>query len=263
MIPKVITPLDKQCYDYYISNIGLDNPITIKNRLVQRINLNVKGQSRYAILVHPKNGNQDALIFYHGSRSIAWESLWITTSFLDTFDGTIIFGQAHGTIIEPYIHPKFGDVSYGELYFEIRDEDPQFQIDLEYTKLLVELLNGKKNIYFVGHSNGGIFGLLLALHTAPGTFMGIVSHMGGIGWDPHYYLNFSLIEKYSTESLPKIFIYTGEFDEYRAPSEQARDIFMGYDFPQVDFYLEPDAYHEYHSEIVDPILIKWFEQITH
>lgn len=249
------------CYNYHINQMGLTTPIKIRNRMVRRINFEIQGQQRCALVVDSINPNTSALVFYHGSRGLAWVSLLFKTNFLESFDGTIIFGQAWGDVLYPLIHPTFGGISYGELYFEIRDIIPQFQIDLEYTKYLVNILKSfSTNIYFVGHSNGGVFGLLLALY--PGLFTGIISHMGGIGWDPHFYLDFSLLDAFPVSTWPLLFIYTSEYDEHRIPCEQARNIFIGHDFPTVDWHLQSKTGHKYIASEAEPVFLTWFDKIS-
>lgn len=252
---NTITEEYLSCYKNYINQDGLENPIIYKNRKIHRINITINDQDRFFLFVPSVLEESKSIIFYHGSRSTAYEMVFITTNLLENFEGNIIFGQAYSDtpVLEPYIHPKFKDISFGDFYFEIRDYLPQFTVDLEYTKYLIDYLNNSSNINFIGHSNGGIFGLLLAVHIKPGLLNSITSHMGGIGWDSNYFLDFSLIDQY--DKLPKIIIYTGEYDEYKEPSEQARDIFMNYDFA-VDFYVEPKSKHEYHSGIVEPIILE-------
>jgi predicted peptidase len=252
-----------EAYNYYLNNSTLPESKFIYNgRKIHCINFEVLNQKRYFLYVEQFDSAHDAIIFFHGSRSIAYECAFDVTNLLVTWKGPIIFGQAGapGEIISPYIHPIFGDVSYGELYFEIRDEVSQFKIDLEYTKILINYL-GNRNIYFMGHSNGGIFGLLVMLHLHPSTFKGVVCHMGGIGHDPHYYLDFKYFEEFNPQSYPKILFYTGTHDEYRVPTLQAMDIFKAYDF-ETSLYIEEGIGHEYNHNVVENVVLEWIYGIN-
>lgn len=97
----------------------------------------------------------------------------------------IAFGQADGIQEYPHKHEHYDNhITHGELYFEIRDITNGFENDLEYTKMLIQDIKKNYNIdndriYFIGHSNGGVFGCLLTIHL-PNTFKAI-SHMGGKG----------------------------------------------------------------------------------
>ena len=246
----------KDCYTLYVENKLL---FEFRGRIVHRINIKILDQDRFFLYIGRDTvgeNNQKGIIFYHGSRSLAYEML-IATDFIKTFSGPIIFTQASGDIIAPYIHEKFGDVSFGELYFEIRDNLPQFTIDLEYTKYLIDYIKKTvKDIYFIGHSNGGIFGLLVLLWLPRNSIKAIISHMGGIGWDSHYYLDFKDWDKIPKEELPNILIYTGSEDSYKEPSLQAKRIFEAYDF-KVDLFIEPNTKHVYNKNVADRVILNW------
>lgn len=96
--------------------------------------------------------------------------------------------------------------------------------DILYTRALVGDMKDQykiNNVYFIGHSNDGVFALLLALYT-PNMFKGIVSHMGCIWYDPDVYFNFKIMrdDDYKTPLL----FYTGENDLHKIPCEIAYNI---------------------------------------
>jgi hypothetical protein len=76
----------------------------------------------------------------------------------------------------------------------------------------------------------------------PNTFTKIVSHMGGIGYDPYFYLNFNILK--DTDRKTPILFYTGENDIHRKPCEAAYEIFTGENFA-ADIYIEPNISHLY------------------
>lgn len=115
-----------------------------------------------------------------------------------------------------------------------------------------------QNSYFIGHNNGGVFALLLALYT-PNLFTGIVSHEGGVGYDPGLYLNFKLLQN-NDKRTPLLF-YTGESDLHKEACETARKIFLSEKFPVVDIFIEPELGHEYRPAC-EPYILRWFEIIS-
>lgn len=113
------------------------------------------------------------------------------------------------------------------------------------------------NVFFIGHSNGGVFALLLSLYI-PNMFKGIVSHCGGVGYDPSFYLDFKLLKP--TDNKTPLLFYTGENDIHRFPCEAAVNIFLGEDFPIVDIFVEKDIKHEYKSNC-EAYILNWFESL--
>ena len=67
---------------------------------------------RYYLHTVPKDTNKtyDLIVFYHGSRDIAWTQIleYTTLCEIDKDNYIIAFGQASGTISKPEIHPEFG-----------------------------------------------------------------------------------------------------------------------------------------------------------
>jgi predicted esterase len=241
---------------------------------------------RYYLHTIPKNTctiGFDLILFYHGSRDIAWTQILEYTNLLSINENYIVaFGQASGTINKPEIHPHYGYASFGEIFWEIRDLYEQFDEDLLYTRAIINDMKQKyqiKNVYFIGHSNGGVFALLLALYI-PNMFTGIVSHMGGIGYDPGLYLNFRLLQN-SDNKTPLLFYTgravsgftgysaepvsqreTGEYDIHKKTCESAREIFLGENFPIVDIFIEKDIGHEYLPNC-ESYILNWFASLNH
>lgn len=129
-----------------------------------------------------------------------------------------------------------------------------------YTRALVGDMKEQysiNNVYFIGHSNGGVFALLLAIYT-PNMFKGIISHMGGIGYDPDLYLNFNVM--IDNDNKTPILFYTGENDLHKIPCEIALNIFQKEKFP-VDIIVEKDIGHEYLPNCEEHIL-EWIQSIN-
>lgn len=219
---------------------------------------------RYYLHTAPKNSNDevDMILFYHGSRDIAWSQILEYTNLQSMEGGYVIaYCQCSGTIQKPIIHPDYGYASFGEIFWEIRHAHPQLDEDLFYTRAVVGDMKEQyniRNVYFIGHSNGGVFGLLLALYT-PNMFTAIVSHMGGIGYDPGLYLNFKLLGV-NDRKTPLLF-YTGENDLHRVACESARKIFLSEGFPIVDMFVEDEIGHEYLSTC-ESYILDWFESLN-
>lgn len=204
------------------------------------------------------------LIFFHGSRGNGmFYALEVTKLIEKTVnqDFLIVFGQAQG-VRRPdefvYPDPKYGGVAFGELYWEIRDNDPGFPQDLQYIQDVFSYVDAshkidKSQLYAMGHSNGGVFCCLLALHM-PNTFKGICSHMGGIGWDPGFYLDWSVLK--DTDRKTPILMVTGDLDEHRIPSEAGTTIFRDEGF-DVTFKMLENTKHCYLALIEDYVW-DWF-----
>jgi len=217
---------------------------------------------RYYLHTIPTQIDNDLILFYHGSRDIAWTQILEYTNLANLTNKNYItaFGQSSGTINKPVIHPDYKYASFGELYWEIRNTVLQFEEDLLYTKTIISEITSQykiNNIYFIGHSNGGVFALLLALYM-PNVFTGIVSHMGGIGFDPFFYLDFNILK--DTDNRTPLLFYTGENDIHKKPCEAARDIFLGENFTKVDIYVEKNIGHEYLASC-EPYMLDWFKSI--
>ena len=193
--------------------------------------------------------SHDVIIYYHGSRDIAITQSEYT-NLLSLNDKYIIaFGQASGEQCTPYVD-EYGFAAFGEIYWGLAGD--QFEEDLLYTRALILDLQDQyniNNIYFIGHSNSGVFALLLALYL-PNTFTKIVSHMGGIGYDPCLQLQFNQ----DARKTPILF-YTGEYDLHKEACESAKTIFISQGF-EVDLYIEQGLGHEYHHTC-ESYILKW------
>lgn len=260
-----ILPLYEQpIIDNKYNNI-VCNPIynDISKIEVNGIKKEIIVNDRYYLHAIPENvdDDYDLILYYHGSRDIAWTQVMEHVDLLKHKDKYIVaFGQASGVIEKPEIHKDYGYASFGEIFWEINDLKPQFDEDLFYTKAIVHNMKEQyniNNVYFIGHSNGGVFALLLALYT-PNMFKGIVSHAGGIGYDPNFYLNFKLLK--DDDNKTPILFYTGENDIHRFPCEAAVNIFLGEEFPKVDIFIEKDIKHEYISNC-ESFILNWFDSL--
>jgi len=169
-------------------------------------------------------------------------------------------------ILPPYKHPKYGGTSFGENYWEIMNFGTyisKFNEDLDYIEYICKQhfltlnSNAIKNekAILIGFSNGGVFSLQLAAER-PHLFKIVISVCGGIGWDHRYQLNFndaSLANDISKNKKCRILIYTGEHDEYKDPSEQARDIFLNSNY-DVDYICEQGLGHSFNNSVQKNIL---------
>jgi predicted esterase len=216
---------------------------------------------RYYLHTIPKKQEAiDMILFYHGSRDIAWTQIEYTNLLSIQDKYVVAFGQCSGTIQKPVIDPDFGYASFGEIFWEIRHGKPQLDEDILYTRAIVGDMKEQyniRNVFFVGHSNGGIFGLLLALYT-PNLFTAIAGHCGGIGYDPDLYLDFKLLK--DNDKKTPILFYTGEHDLHREACESAKIIFESEGFPIVDIFIETNMSHKY-SSTCEPYILKWFESL--
>lgn len=258
ILPLYVNPTINNTYNDIVCNPIYDDVSTIE---MDGIKKEVILNDRYYLYNIPDNNLQhDLILFYHGSRDTAWTQVLEHVGLLKNKNYIIAFGQSSGVVEKPTIHKHYGYASFGELFWEIDDLSPQFDEDLLYTKAIVNDIKTQydiKNVYFIGHSNGGVFALLLALYT-PNMFNGIVSHMGGIGYDPSFYLNFKLLKE--TDNKTPILFYTGENDIHKFPCESARNIFLGEDFPKIDIFVEKDIKHEYISTC-EAYILNWFKSL--
>ena len=72
-----------------------------------------------------------------------------------------------------------------------------------------------------------MFGLLLPIHL-PNIFTGIISHQGGLGYDPGFYLDFELLP--GDAIRPDILFYTSDIDVHREACEGGYMLFKNIDF---------------------------------
>lgn len=113
-----------------------------KGLKIKRVDLNLSSR-RIFIYTLPETltsttEEYDLIIFYHGARGNAYEQVVLTnlSSYL-TQNIITVYGQCSGEMMEPYIHPDYNHVAYGEIYWEIRDSDPLFQDEIEYTQSII------------------------------------------------------------------------------------------------------------------------------
>lgn len=140
---------DNPEYELELSKICL-NQTTIQTQHVQLMQQGVSINGHERSYVHTVSNNEegkDLIIYYHGSRGNAWMSALNETRWIEhSNDFIIVFGQAEGTVEQPHIHDHYKYISYGELYWEIRDNAKQFQNDLSYTDKIISDMKQKYNI---------------------------------------------------------------------------------------------------------------------
>ena len=227
-----------------------------------------------------RSKNVPLLVVFHGSRGNAlYMALEITRWIERTAefgDFVVAFGQAEispNHEVDPlvaaadpgnefaWLHPYYG-FTFGEKYWEIRDNDPKFKQDLAYTREIVETIEKDYKIdpnrkLYLGHSNGGVFCLQLMVHE-PRLFSAYCSHMGGIGYDPNFVIDFDVVKQ---EDKKPLLLVTGDKDVHLEPCRQAQEIFENEDFPAVDIIVQDDQEHFY-CPAVEPAIWEWFLKVT-
>lgn len=199
-------------------------------------------------------------LFCHGSRDIAMNCALSSTSLITTFGSDknyiVVFGQCSGIIQEPYIHKFFGKIAFGEIYWGITGVQ-QKEKDIKYIDEIVNYIDNnyliKKKI-IMGHSNGGVFVLLAAIYLS-NIFDAIISHQGGIGFDPLFGLDFDMIEDNSKKA--KVLFYTGSLDGHKSVCEIAHRVFLAEKYDS-SIYIKDELKHNYEKDC-EIVIKKWLE----
>ena len=222
---------------------------------------------------HQTDQKVKLILFFHGSRESAWNAALRDTRLIELSNTLyheknevllIAFGQARGKATKNFVKMhSFYDyqITFGEFYWEIRDYNPEFQTDLLYTthiidQLCTEFNVDKEFVYYIGHSNGGVFGCLLSVYL-PNHFRAICSHMGGIGWDPSFYLDFEKLKE--GDKKTPMFLVTSEFDVHLHPTKAAFNLYKGEEFPNIQMVVKPNTDHTYLPDI-EPSIWNFFHQ---
>jgi len=207
------------------------------------------------------NEDVNLLVFYHGSRDIAMNCILESTSLIDTFGNDknwiVTFGQCNGEIKNPYVHVGYGKVAYGEIYWGITGVQ-NMKCDIEYTRQLVEIMNTKYKInkkVIIGHSNGGVFSLLIPIYL-PNLFDFVISHQGGMGFDPLFGLDFELVN--INDNKPKILFYTGSLDMHKNVCEIAHNVFVAEKYDS-EIIIIDGLNHNYKKEC-ETIINSWLKK---
>lgn len=242
----------------------MDDRITKYNTYIEKFETCSSIQTEFGILekkytkdqryyyVHTPNhlSSNDVIFFLHGSKADALDKAINGTEWIKK-DAIIIFPESSGKKEQPSVHPHYGGLTFGEKYWEIRDYDEQFLKDINYIKEIADLYESQ-NKYLIGHSNGGVFACLVPLFL-PSIFKKVCSHMGGIGYDLAFYLNF---EKSNGIKTPMLF-YSGENDVHLNPCIAAKNIFESEGF-EVKLIVIPGLKHFYVKEECKKIMHNWF-----
>jgi predicted esterase len=201
------------------------------------------------------------IMFFHGSRDLHWEVALLSTNMLSKDFITIYLqgnNQGEYNLEEPHIHEGYGYITYGENFFEIRENVPNFNEDIEYIKLVKEDVIQKYkfiDFYAIGHSNGGVFVCLFPIYL-PNEFKALVSHQGGIGWDEWFNISFEKLDV--TSIKPSIYFYTGTEDIHKIPCIQAHKLFTNEGFDS-KLYIEDGLTHtwkKYHEDTIYEYLLQ-------
>jgi predicted esterase len=209
--------------------------------------------SRYGYYLKPHNDCQNLLLFYHGSRGSALGKALIDTKLLkyaSEYNMILFFGQCDGILEAPTIHPIYHHVTFGEIYWGIK-ESQNMKADIEYTKNVINHFKPQYT-YYIGHSNGGVFALLLAVYL-PNTFNAIISHKGGLGYDTQFYVDFDRLK--DDDRRTPILFFTSEHDIHRSVCEQAHTMFTNMDFPS-ELVVVPKDGHPYNSKY-EKFMLQW------
>jgi pimeloyl-ACP methyl ester carboxylesterase len=208
--------------------------------------------TRYGYYFKPHDKCTNLLLFYHGSRDCALNQALIETTLLKyatEYNMIVFFGQADGVLEQPTIHPIYKDINFGHLYWSIKESQNMIK-DIEYTKRVIEYFK-LPNVYYIGHSNGGVFSSLLAVYL-PTTFRAIVNHKGGLGYDTGFYIDF---DQLNDDRKTPILFFTSENDIYRSVSQHGYELFKNMDFP-CELIVMPDDGHVYNSEY-EKFILDW------
>jgi predicted esterase len=206
----------------------------------------------YGYYFKPSDDCQNLLLFYHGSRDCALNQALNETTLLKyatQYNMIIFFGQADGVLEEPTIHSIYKDINFGSLYWGIKESQNMTE-DLDYTKQVINYFKSP-NVYYMGHSNGGVFSSLLAVYL-PTTFRAIVNHKGGLGYDTGFYVDFDQLN--DGRKTPILF-FTSENDIYCTVSEQGYELFKNMDFP-CELVIVPKDGHIYDPEY-EKFMLDW------
>jgi predicted esterase len=217
------------------------------NIMIERVDLDGGRFYLYCVGEGDIVNEYNLLVFHHGSRDLAWNVALKSTLPKLLPNYIIVYAQASLEHLAktPSFHPAYGNITFGEIYWEIRDHLPEFVSDIEYTRNILSSIQTKYNInkiFSLGHSNGGVFNLQLAIHM-PNIFTCIISHMGGIGFDVMYRLDFDRLPVDGRST--SIHLITGEYDEHRMPSIIAKRLFDGEGFPTAEVVEYPNTPHQY------------------
>ena len=213
--------------------------------------------SRYGYYIVPPTYECGVLFFYHGSRGIALAKALVDTQLLkyaSVYRTIIFFGQADGVIEAPHIQPIYNHITYGEIYWGIRSAQ-NMESDFEYTNNMISYFKSHyhaQNFYYIGHSNGGVFALLLSVFL-PNSFTAIVSHKGGLGFDKLFYLDFDRLKE-SDRRTPILF-FTSEHDIHRPVCEQAHELFTNMEFSS-ELIVAPHDGHVY-NHVYEKDMLDW------
>lgn len=168
------------------------------------------------------------LIFYHGLNMSAWHSALVETDWLKLsakYGFLVVFGQGQGVFYEDGpIRDKHGQVSFGDLYWEVEDSsDDFFYLDylLEYMKTKYANTLNKDRIYFMGYSNGGLFSSNVSVHFGGKVFAAICNHCGGFGGQ---YDESKLLSPETIKYPLPIYILTGTNDPYKDSCLRAKEL---------------------------------------
>jgi len=255
--------ISKQIYQLEKNNV---KKFECNTFIIYKYNVLLNSKLRSYLVKIPKKNDikniKKCIMFFHGSRDLHWEVALLSTNMLSTDFITIYLqgnNQGEFNLEEPHIHKDYGYITYGENFFEIRENTSNFYEDIEYVKLVKEnvILKYKFiDFYAIGHSNGGVFVCLFPIYL-PNEFKAIVSHQGGMGWDEWFNISFEKLDL--TSNKPFMYFYTGSEDIHKIPCIQAHTIFTNEGFNS-KLYIENGLKHtweKYHEVNIYEYLLQF------
>lgn len=217
-------------------------------QLINRISMEVSGQNRYYYQAGPKSEQPSSLIIWlHGSRQDALAMGIYGSNLLKTieqYNYCLVLPQANGKRKSAHKHSKYLDISFGKLYWEIRDQVDQFNIDKQFISDIIDQQRTNptiESVYLMGFSNGGVFACLMAMHLRD-KLTAVVSFAGGIGHDAHVVID---PKSATINSNPiRLILITGKKDSHYYPTLAAKNIFEDFDY-EPELHIIENLAHKY------------------
>jgi poly(3-hydroxybutyrate) depolymerase len=223
----------------------------IGDRTVNRLELYVNEQTRYYHSVYPSGTSSkptSLIIWLHGSRQDALITSIYSSNLIENVDRhnyCLALPQAFGERKAAHQHSKYLDISFGKMYWEVRDQIKQFDNDKQFISDIIDREGSTNpsihNVYLLGFSNGGVFACLMAVHLRD-RLTAAVSFAGGIGHDAHTVIDPGAAPS-STKPI-RLILVTGKDDSHYQPTLAAKNIFEDFDYEPELFVVDGLA-HKY------------------
>lgn len=216
---------------------------SINNQIIHRVELTIK-QQRYYHVIYPSTKPPTALIIWlHGSRQDALITSIYSSDLINNiekYNYCLVLPQAHGVRKSAHQHSKYSNISFGKMYWEIRDQVEQFEIDKQFISAIIDR-EAIDDVHLLGFSNGGVFACLMAIHLRD-KLKSVVSFAGGIGHDAHAV--FDPRDAPENSQPIRLILITGEKDSHYLPTIAAKNIFEDFDY-KPELYVIDGLAHKY------------------